>query len=362
METLVTLEPRDDPNEVLQNGLLQRKPLEMRTTGATEIDLGRGSVTGIGDHSIGSSVVKVSLGSVGSEMAAWATLQRDAVMCKVHVNGLPFPPGQKSVYLNSGDIISLDGLRYEYRIHISELSGSASAPGSDPLGGELGIDSEDFWSTHSHLASPQETMSEPGVKISPMECSQLSEEIQCSVCLEIQVNSRAIHPCGHSVCAPCISKLSDCPQCRVKISSHIPNMQLKNLICKLVSIPSLLDAEDVKSYHERTKNAKVSPVVHLMPNSGIKRSRRSSARSTRSGFAFADMDDPFYMPPHLEPSITAAATARAVAAARSRRITHATNSQRWQYVPRSQPQQPVLLAPSLHPQAGDSLESAISID
>ncbi|CAJ1964361.1 unnamed protein product [Cylindrotheca closterium] len=382
MEILVTLEPRDDPNEIIQSGLMQRKPLELRSTGATEIDLGRGSTTGIGDNTIGSSVVRIALRSSGIEMGVRATLQRDAVMCKVHVNGLPFPPGQKSAYLNSGDTISLDGLRYEYRVNISELSGSASAPVIDTLGEDLGFDSEDFWSTSSFLGSPHETKSEPGVNVSPTLCIQLSDELQCSICLDIQVNSRTIHPCGHSVCAACITKLSHCPQCRVKVKSHVPNMQLNSLISKLVSIPSLLDADDVKSYHDRAKNAKVFPVVELTSRSGTKRPRNSTGHRMESipfrppngggqrrtfDFAFGDMDDEFYMPVHLGEAAAAAATARAIASANissnsrhprglsglqqanRHRSGNALSSSR-----RSQPQLPS--------QAGNSVESAISID
>ena len=183
----MTLEPRHDPNEILMSGLEQRKQLELRgseddsTISSLSLVLGRGVATGIRDNSIGSSVLELSLGFSSGEASLRATLSRDAGRCKVHVNGRPFK--QTSMFLNSGDMISLDGLRYEYRVHITQLTGSASAPGSDPLGGDLGLDSEDFWDADSHLAasSPENTKSEPGISVSSTNCSQLAYYLQCSV-------------------------------------------------------------------------------------------------------------------------------------------------------------------------------------
>ena len=125
------------------------------------------------------------------------------------------------------------------------------------------------------------------------------------------------------------------------------------------------------------------PVVDLTSRSGTKRPRFSTGFSTRSvqspsfpsnmgggprrippsfGFAFGDVDDEFYMPPHLGPSAVDAATTRAIANSRQPRsfsgMIHAANMHRSRNTrppsQRSQPQPPS--------QAGTSLESAISID
>ena len=86
--------------------------------------------------------------------------------------------------------------------------------------------------------------------------SQLAEEIQCPICLEILVHPRTCDPCGHSFCAPCLQDLDNdnCPHCRQSIHSHIPALALDNLVSKLVSVPKLLDPEDVQHYKERTEN------------------------------------------------------------------------------------------------------------
>mmetsp|Transcript_41247 Transcript_41247/g.99340 ORF Transcript_41247/g.99340 Transcript_41247/m.99340 type:complete len:100 (+) Transcript_41247:178-477(+) len=89
------------------------------------------------------------------------------------------------------------------------------------------------------------------------------------------------------------------------------------------------------------------------------------------GMAFGDLDDEFYMPPHLGPSVAAAATARSLATrlasnsqqprshsgipAHAHRSRHAR-----QHARRSQPQ--LVRQPSAPSQSGTSLESAISID
>ena len=64
--------------------------------------------------------------------------------------------------------------------------------------------------------------------------TRLSEEIQCCVCLDIQIHPRTLNPCGHTFCLGCVSKLETCPECREVVESHAPARMLDNLIATLV--------------------------------------------------------------------------------------------------------------------------------
>jgi len=87
--------------------------------------------------------------------------------------------------------------------------------------------------------------------------SKISDEINCSICLDILVNPLALVPCGHSFCTNCC--LSDsmkgkrcrktlcftkCPQCRQPIKDTVRPRQLENLINTLVTVPNLLFRND----------------------------------------------------------------------------------------------------------------------
>ena len=104
------------------------------------------------------------------------------------------------------------------------------------------------------------------VRLSSQIVSKLSDELQCCVCLDIQVQPRTIDPCGHSFCASCLKDLKNCPQCRKKIKSHVPAMQLDSLIQMLVSVPSLLDKGDVEHYHQRKRGQKLVSGIILSKN------------------------------------------------------------------------------------------------
>jgi ribosomal 50S subunit-recycling heat shock protein len=265
MELLARLEPRLDPNEALMPGLTERRTIELKTNDITSQVLGRGNITGISDHSIGKNVVQITFDEFSrDEQSVRATLLKDADHCKVHVNGMRFPETQRTTFLSSGDVISLDGLRYEYRLHISHFEGDMStAKRKRKVEEAISISSTPSRSPETVAAAAAHSAQEGAVTLSSDMANKLSYEIQCSVCLDIQVYPRTLDPCGHSFCAVCLQKLTNCPQCRETINSHVPAMQLDSLICMLVSVPSLLDSDDVAHFHERKKDAKVVSTVGL---------------------------------------------------------------------------------------------------
>ena len=100
-------------------------------------------------------------------------------------------------------------------------------------------------------SSLSETKISGSIALEQQTASRLSEEIQCCICLDILLHPRTLNPCGHSFCGPCLKTLDSCPQCRENIQSHVPARQLENLVTTLMSVPNLLDADDVKHYNER---------------------------------------------------------------------------------------------------------------
>jgi hypothetical protein len=82
----------------------------------------------------------------------------------------------------------------------------------------------------------------------------ISEEINCSVCLDIMVYPQTVVPCGHSFCGHCLKpSIRDCPHCRAKIESKVQSRQLQSLISLLTSIPTLFKNDDIEHYQDRMK-------------------------------------------------------------------------------------------------------------
>lgn len=256
MSLLVRLIPKlGDPHEILQEGLTERGELVFdsdRNDG--DFVVGRGPITGIVDSAVEKVAFLLSFDpTCFAEHQVKASLRQES---NLFLNGFPWDTVQPHVYLSHGDVVSLDGLRYEYKIHI-EARESTRSKDDSPVSKRQKIQPEvvkddgvETTKTEGEASCPPE---EPpaGLAIPQEHATRLAEEIQCSVCLDIQVHPRTLHPCGHSFCGSCLQQLDQCPQCRKKIESHSPAIQLDGLISTLVSIPNLLDKEDVEHYHER---------------------------------------------------------------------------------------------------------------
>lgn len=257
MSLTVRLVPRHgDPHEELQPGLMERREVTVDTSSDDGgIVVGRGPLTGIVDRAVDEKAFRLSFDDTcfSQHQVLGSLMVSDD--SNVYVNGLPWAEEEPHIYLSHGDVISLNGLRYEYKIHI-EATGSTRKKRKSR--------SEDAISVSSTSSSPKpeeieplaslsnaETLSSPAVVVLEESASRISEEIQCSVCLDIQVHPRTLNPCGHSFCSHCLEQLDHCPQCRKQIVSHVPALQLDGLIAALVAVPNLLDEDDVGHYKER---------------------------------------------------------------------------------------------------------------
>jgi hypothetical protein len=256
MVLCVRLEPRLDPNEMLMENFSERPTISFRSDDeiGSSLTLGRGNLTGIADTDIDESVFSLSFDEASiSEHSVKATLLSKSD--NVYVNGMPWDGSvQNMIFLSSGDTVSLEELRYEYRIHIS--SDSSPEGSTSQTMAKRSSQQEETISVSSTPEPPPlpKRLADPeSIPISTHTASCLSEEISCSVCLEIQVYPRTLNPCGHSFCTPCVKPLKQCPQCRKTIESHVPARQLDCLITTLVDVPVLLERDDVEHYHERKK-------------------------------------------------------------------------------------------------------------
>jgi hypothetical protein len=285
MTIVFRLEPLIAPQEKLKEDVLRRPPISV-APGDTPVVIGRGSLTGIADHSIGRTVFSLVCDDslLFSTTAIKATLLKDSDRCRVHINGKHWEGVVGATrYLRNGDFLSLDKLRYEYKLFsmnnssssqaaaasatvVDVLSSSASSSEAS-LCTSTSLDEKEAASSYPPSSSePKKALAPPSsetvVSLSKDTATRLSEDIQCSICLEIQIHSQTLVPCGHSLCAPCLAQLTDCPQCRAKIMGFVPSRQLDGLISNLVAVPGLLDPEDVQQYQERKKQH--SPTVRYI--------------------------------------------------------------------------------------------------
>lgn len=285
MSLLVRLIPTlGDPDEILQEGLAERVELVFDSDcNDGDFVVGRGPRTGIVDSAVENDAFQLSFDDICfTEHQVKASLRQES---NLFLNGFPWDTVQPHVYLSHGDVVSLDGLRYEYKIHIEARESSRSKDNS-PISKKQKVQSnvvkndcgdatekEGDASSRTELAVPAS-----GIAIPHEHASHLADEIQCSVCLDIQVHPRTVHPCGHSFCGSCLQQLDQCPQCRKKIESHSPAIQLDSLISSLVSIPNLLEKEDVEHYHERKSSTPKA-------NTGSSKSQASKRRNSRQARA-----------------------------------------------------------------------------
>jgi hypothetical protein len=227
------------------------------------VTIGRGSQTGIADPTIVRRAFRLSLDETSTtKQQVLATLLSHKLNNTVYINGLPWEDDQRNVYLGHGDTISLNLEKYQYQVEITTTTTSSSS--KEELSEkkrklEHAVEPCPKQEPESDSTAGLVALDDGGIAIPKEAASGLAEEIQCSVCLEIQVNPRTLYPCGHSFCGSCLVKLQQCPQCRATVESHVPAVQLDSLILTLVTIPNLLDADDVQHYHERKSTTTASP-------------------------------------------------------------------------------------------------------
>ncbi len=224
------------PGAVLSQGVAHL-PEIMVSARNERIALGRNSVTKIGDPML--SRRECTLTSLESGMIAIMETKN------VLINDKYLPNGSTTT-LKDGDKISLRDDRYSYLVRYRSENKCSHLPQTQPSPRKRNRVQSAAPKTPVAMAA---TLSAPkGSTVLPKD---VTEELYCSLCLELQVEPVAIIPCGHSFCKACAKQVSQCPNCRNKIKGVVPNVSFANIISGLAST-SLLPYDDVMAFDERT--------------------------------------------------------------------------------------------------------------
>lgn len=105
--------------------------------------------------------------------------------------------------------------------------------------------------------------------------AKISEDINCSVCLDILCKPQTIISCGHSFCKSCCS-FTLCPHCRQPVEGFVPSRQLENLIETLIRVPNLLFCNDDDKQHflQRMKKEEQKSLAEKVLGRNRKRRRQ----------------------------------------------------------------------------------------
>jgi len=135
--------------------------------------------------------------------------------------------------------------------------------------------------------------------------AKISDDINCSVCLDILVRPQTLVPCGHSFCRSCCcsdslkngrhnrqhnnnntSFFTNCPHCRQTVESVVPSRQLESLIDTLRTVPNLLNEDDKQHYLERMKKENERSTTNTKQVSARTRKRQRQNGSHSQNYDF----------------------------------------------------------------------------
>jgi hypothetical protein len=87
------------------------------------------------------------------------------------------------------------------------------------------------------------------------------DDLHCPLCLEIQVKSITLVPCGHSLCLSCWNAAvadanrTTCCQCNQSVSAYVVAHAMNNVIAGLVAVsPALFARDNLEVYHVSKKS------------------------------------------------------------------------------------------------------------
>jgi Zinc finger, C3HC4 type (RING finger) len=179
--------------------------------------------------------------------------------------------------IKEGDILSLQSMSYSYdyvvmMAPISESTtattetASTNAPLSvSPSDNDISEPLPAVSSTNQHyleLVDQQQKLMQ----------QMVNDEFTCAICLEYQVQSTALVPCGHSFCNTCIVdstrkklKLKICSVCNTKITSVVPNRTIDSCFHLMVQFQS----DQNKKQEEANDETLSSSYVPILPQEDL---------------------------------------------------------------------------------------------
>jgi hypothetical protein len=222
------------PGALLSQGVAHL-PEIMVSARNERIALGRNSVTKIVDPNL--SRRECTLTALDSGVIAIMETKN------VLINDKYVPLGS-TMTLKDGDKISLRDDRYSYLVRYRSENKATHVPQA-----QSSPRKRNRVQSAAAKTPVAATLSAPtGSSVLPKD---VTEELYCSLCLELQVEPVAIIPCGHSFCKACAKQVTQCPNCRNEIKGVVPNLSFANIISGLAST-SLLPYDDVMAFDERT--------------------------------------------------------------------------------------------------------------
>jgi Zinc finger, C3HC4 type (RING finger) len=121
-----------------------------------------------------------------------------------------------------------------------------------------------------------------GRDVPPMSTATLSagllaatQPFLCSVCFDVMAPAMTIIPCGHNICRKCSRRVAECPVCRERFYSIVPDWTLNTIVSSLMKVQSnhkditIFDSADVQTYmegdHPVPAELPASPVLVVPP-------------------------------------------------------------------------------------------------
>jgi hypothetical protein len=235
-------------DEVLRSDVQKRSDISVPTGMLT---LGKNGTTGIADSDLHRRVARIIHTEQPPHLEMVVELQS---IGKVSVNGELVG---RHIFLKNKDIVRLHASRlsYDYRVRLDSApihDNNVSAPIS-----ELSTTAVIMQQPISQQAPANEdamTASKTSQPPPPSHLHAIAEEFHCALCLEIQVESTLLIPCGHAFCKGCVEKSEHCITCRQPITSTIPCRPINNAIAALVRLDpahSAFEQNDIEHYKQR---------------------------------------------------------------------------------------------------------------
>jgi hypothetical protein len=121
---------------------------------------------------------------------------------------------------------------------------------AEASGGLSRLTSEEY-GTQTTLGTPVESGTQNASQAPQF--AAIAEEMMCACCLEIQVRSTTLVPCGHTFCETCCTSAEECPTCRLSVAQRAPCRNLRNMIGLLVQQqPPIFSADDLTVFQQST--------------------------------------------------------------------------------------------------------------
>ncbi|GKY98943.1 hypothetical protein MPSEU_000850100 [Mayamaea pseudoterrestris] len=185
------------------------------------------------------------------------------------INNVPFS-GTMLRTLKHGDVLALKcsngHCHYSYQVRIQESASffnrfKNASPKSQAAAAAASLESAATAAAHANSTAHPAT-----------------EECFCPYCLEIQVQSTTLVPCGHAFCKECVSSCNECPTCRTAVQSQVPCRTVDNIIHSMVK-SNFFSADDAQVYEERRADVvEIEPIAVVHPlTRPTKRQRRNRA-------------------------------------------------------------------------------------